>query len=130
MKTKAEQLEELKATAVKLQQQIEALEKPKQWKPTVGLDWVDRAHISTYTRLLQYVKEFGGDWGADWGSWSQEKCYVSYGHHSSNKTHSSDASYNWDYLVSNKTRTIGTVYMSRKCAKDLAAKLNSGEVIL
>ena len=104
--------------------------KPKQWEPRGGSYWVNHAHISTYTRLLQYVTEFGGDWGADWGSWSQEKCYVSYGHHSSNKTHSSDASYNWDYLVSNKTRTIGTVYMSRKCAIALAAKLNSGEVIL
>ena len=104
--------------------------KPKQWEPRGGDYWVNHAHISTCTRLLQYVKEFDGDWGADWGSWSQEKCYVSYGHHSSNKTHSSDASYNWDYLVSNKTRTIGTVYMSEECAKDLAAKLNSGEVIL
>ena len=51
-----QEIEELKATAVKLQQQIEALEKPKQWKPTVSLDWVDRAHISTYTLLLKYVK--------------------------------------------------------------------------
>ena len=33
MTTKAEQLEELKATAAELQQQIEALENLKQWEP-------------------------------------------------------------------------------------------------
>tara|TARA_R110000737_G_scaffold32889_1_gene51264 strand:+ start:241 stop:690 length:450 start_codon:yes stop_codon:yes gene_type:complete len=122
MKTKAEQLEELKATAVKLQQQIEALEKPKQWKPTVSLNLVDLAHISTYTLLLQYVKEFGGNWEADWGSISQEKCFVAYSYIDSDRV--------WDWNTRCSVCTIGAVYMSRKCAKALAAKLNSGEVVL
>ena len=95
--------------------------KPKQWKPTVGLDWVNRAHVSAYTRLLQYVKEFGGYWEADWSDSTQEKCCVYYGHNSSNR---------WNYSNPLKTRTIGTVYMSEECAIALAAKLNSGEVTL
>ena len=95
--------------------------KPKQWKPTVSLDWVDRAHISTYTLLLKYVKEFGGDWNADWENMHQEKCYVYYGHNTSNR---------WNYSNPLKTRIGGTVYMSEECAKGLVAKLNSGEVVL
>jgi hypothetical protein len=114
-------LQELKATAAKLQQQIEELEKPKQWKPRMGLDWVDHAHISTYTLLLKYVKEFGGDWEADWENLNQEKCYVYYGHNSGNR---------WHYSNPLKTRISGTIYMSKECAEGLAAKLNSGEVVL
>lgn len=114
-------LQELKATAAKLQQQIEELEKPKQWKPRMGLDWVDRDHISTYTLLLKYVKEFGGDWEADWENLNQEKCYVYYGHNSGNR---------WHYSNPLKTRISGTIYMSKECAEGLAAKLNSGEVVL
>jgi hypothetical protein len=119
MKTKAEQLEELKATAVKLQQQIEALEKPKQWKPTVGLDWVDRANISTYTLLLKYVKEFGGDWEADWGDNHKNYC-VYYTH----------LRMTWAVTMYSTVCTSGAVYMSKDCAEGLAAKLNSGEVVL
>ena len=120
MKTKAEQLEELKATAVKLKQQIEALEKPKQWEPTVSLDWVDRAHISTYTLLLKYVKEFGGDWEADWEDSQQLKYTAMYGY----------ISKRWKRDFSQTLCYSGTVYMSRDCAEGLVAKLNSGEVVL
>ena len=97
--------------------------KPKQWKPTVSLDWVDRAHISTYTLLLKYVKEFGGDWEADWSDSSQGNYYVyCNGRNSPNK---------WDsYYSDGNERYSGTVYMSRDCAKGLVAKLNSGEVTL
>jgi hypothetical protein len=132
MKTKAEQLEELKATAVKLQrqiealekqqlqQQIEALEKPKQWEPTVDLDWVDRAHISTSTLLLKYVKEFDYFWEADWSDSTQEKGYVYY-----NYIRRRWSAASWVFRSCE-----GAVYMSQDCAKDLAAKLNSGEVVL
>ena len=120
MKTKTEQLEELKATAVKLQQQIEVLEKPKQWKPTVSHDWVDRAHISTYTLLLKYVKEFDYFWEADWKNIHQKKGYVYYNY----------SSHRWSAESWVSRCCGGTVYMSRECAKDLAAKLNSGEVVL
>ena len=150
MKTKAEQLEELKATAVKLQQQIEALEKPKQWEPRGGDYWVcawgdvfgdpialtskfgaerqtakaaekASAAMRTHNRLLAYVDEFGGDWEVDWENMHQEKCYVYYGHNTSNR---------WNYSNPLKTRIGGTVYMSEACAEGLAAKLNSGEVVL
>ena len=113
-------LQELKATAVKLQQQIEALEKPKQWKPTVSLDWVDRAHISTYTLLLKYVKEFGGDWEADWENSEQLKYSVCYGY----------ISKLWKRDFSQTLRYSGTVYMSKDCQEGLVAKLKSGEVVL
>ena len=143
MKTKAEQLEELKATAVKLQHQIEALEKPKQWEPRGGRYWVriptiDNAckfgverqtaeaaekastAMRTHNRLLAYVDEFGGDWEADWSASTQEKYYVYYNYRSHRWCAES-----WVFRCCG-----GAVYMSQDCAKDLAAKLNSGEVIL
>ena len=117
MKTKAEQLEELKATAVKLQQQIEALEKPKQWEPKYNeLTLSELKAVCTHRRLVKYVKEFGGDWEADWGSWSQEKCCVYY--------------FNSWFTASTACASSGTVYMSKNCAEGLVAKLNTGEVIL
>ena len=145
MKTKAEQIEELKATAVKLQQQIEALEKPKQWKPRGGSYWVriptiDNAckfgverqtaeaaekastAMRTHNRLLAYVDEFGGDWEADWEAWKQEKCYVCFNSH--------EISQKWKWSRAFNNCIGATVYMSRECAIALAAKLNSGEVTL
>ena len=94
--------------------------KPKQWRPTVGLDWVYRARISTYTRLLQYVKEFGGDWEADWENSEQLKYSVMY----------DDISKRWNRDFSQRGCTGGTVYMSKDCAAGLVDKLNSGEVVL
>ena len=77
--------------------------KPKQWKPTVSLDWVDRAHISTYTLLLKYVKEFGGDWVADWEDADQAKYCLFYDY----------ASNGWSVDAKRTVRTSGTVYMSQ-----------------
>ena len=94
--------------------------KPKQWKPTVDLDWVDRAHISTYTLLLKYVKEFDYFWEADWSDSTQEKGYVYYNY----------ISRRWSAESWVSRCCGGTVYMSEECAKDLAFKLNSGEVVL
>ena len=150
MKTKAEQIEELKATAVKLQQQIEALEKPKQWEPRGGHYWVcgwgdvfhcaptrrtskfgverqtaeaaekASAAMRTHNRLLAYVDEFGGDWEADWGNSEQLKYSVMYGY----------ISELWKRDFSQTLCTNSTVYMSRDCSEGLVAKLNSGEVVL
>ena len=151
MKTKAEQLEELKATAVKLQQQIAELEKPKQWEPRGGpydvrgngatalvlrstasyaefgterqtAEAAEKASAAmrTHNRLLAYVDEFGGDWEADWEDSKQLKYSVYY----------ACISKIWEW---NDYRTLcysGTVYMSQDCARGLAAKLNSGEVVL
>ena len=136
MKTKAEQLEELKATAVELQRQIEALEKPKQWKPRgnyrikllyedaptmLTIEAAEKASdaMRTHNRLLAYVDEFGGDWEADWSD-DHKNYYVCYAH----------LRMAWSATMSSTTCTGGTVYMSEECAKDLAAKLNSGEVRL
>ena len=152
MKTKAEQLEELKATAVKLQQQIEELEKPKQWEPRGGpydvrgngvtakglgasiasyaefgaerqtAEAAEKASAAmrTHNRLLAYVAEFGGDWEADWGDSTQAKGYVYYNYISRRWSAES-----WVFRCCG-----GAVYMSKDCAEGLAAKLNSGEVIL
>ena len=134
MKTKAEQIKELKATAVKLQQQIEALEKPKQWEPrgefyalhhslptsTVEAAAKATTNIRTHNRLLAYVKEFDYFWEADWKNIHQEKGYVYYNY----------SSRRWSAESWVSRCCGGTVYMSEECAKDLAAKLNSGEVIL
>ena len=95
--------------------------KPKQWKPTVSLDWVDRAHISTYTLLLKYVKEFGGDWVADWEDADQAKYCLFYDY----------SRREWDIKTTYEYCVSGTVYMSPNCALELADKINSGcEVIL
>ena len=58
-------IEELKATAVKLQQQIEALEKPKKWEPKGGAAYHAVYHPSTASwayanaelELSNYLKE-------------------------------------------------------------------------
>jgi hypothetical protein len=122
MKTKEEQIEELKATAVKLQKQIEALEKPEQWEPKCEpCSPSEMTARRSHGRLLAYVREYGGDWEADWESMHQEKCYVYYGHNSSKR---------WKYASVLKTHIGGTVYMSQDCAVGLANKLNSGEVVL
>ena len=144
------ELEKLKATAAKLQQQIEALEKLKQWEPRGGDWWVAvsgnifsggtspveinngavrrtieaaekaSAAMRTHNRLLAYVDEFGGDWEANWSDSTQEKGYVYYNY--SSRGWSAES---WVFRCCE-----GAVYMSRECAKDLAAKLNSGEVVL
>ena len=131
-------LEELKAMVSVLQRKIEALEKPKQWEPRgnyrikllkedaptmLTIEAAKKASdaMRTHNRLLAYVDEFGGDWEADWENMHQEKCYVYYGHNTSNR---------WNYSNPLKTRIGGTVYMSSDCAEGLVAKLNSGEVVL
>ena len=145
------ELEELKATAVKLQQQIEALEKPKQWEPRGGpydvrgngvtakglgasvasyaefgaerqtAEAAEKASAAmrTHNRLLAYVDEFGGEWEANWDD--NHKTYFVYYSHLRMK---------WSLSMSITTCTGGTVYMSKSCAEGLAAKLNSGEVVL
>ena len=127
-------LQELKATAAKLQKQIEELEKPKQWEPrkgvyestyhterdTVFADAAARCAMNTQSRLLAYVDEFGGDWEADWTDNDQYNYCVYYAHH--RKT--------WAMDMYSTSSSGGTVHMSKDCAEGLVAKLNSGEVLL
>ena len=143
-------LEELKATAAKLQQQIEALEKPKQWEPRGGYHSVTghgrissvvstnlsrvfgverqswkaaekaRATMRTHNRLLAYVDEFGGDWVADWNFKAQNKCFIVY----------DGFNHGWVLADTYRAHSLGAVYMSQECAEGLIAKLESGEVLL
>ena len=125
MQTKTEQLEELKATAAKLQQQIEALEKPKQWEPKYNIYTPSESKaMRIYSRLVAYVREYGSDWEANWEDWKQEKCYV----YLNPRNH--ELSQKWKWSRSFNECIGGTVYMSRDCAEGLVAKLNSGEVVL
>ena len=150
MKTKEQQIKDLKATAAKLQRQIEALEKPEQWEPKGGDWWVSHygsihaggsitrtskfgverqtaeaavkasAAMRTHNRLLAYVDEFGGDWEAGWEDHQQKKYYVYYSYHT----------LGWCMHHVYNSTIGGTVYMSQKCALRLVKKLNSGEVVL
>ena len=121
MKTKEQQIEELKATAVKLQKQIEALEKPEQWEPKCEpCSPSEMTARRSHGRLLAYVREYGGDWVADWEDAKQLKHTVYYGY----------ASNGWSVDAKRTVRTSGAVYMSQECALGLYAKLNSGEVVL
>ena len=143
-------LEELKAMVLTLQKKIDKLEKPAQWEPRGGGYWVcgwgdvfdgepitrtskfgverqtaeaaekASAAMRTHNRLLAYVDEFGGDWEADWENSEQLKYRVYYGY----------ISKLWGRDFSQTLCTNGTVYMSKDCAEGLAAKLNSGEVVL
>ena len=124
--------------------------KPKQWEPCSGVYWVmnsgsifygSSGHVErmfgtvrhteeaakkasaamrTHNRLLAYVYEFGGDWEADWSDSAQEKGYVYYNY----------SSRRWSAESGVYRCCGGAVYMSQACAKDLVAKLNSGEVTL
>ena len=114
-------LEQLKAMVSVLQRKIEALEKPKQWEPAYDpYTSSELKAIGTHSRLIAYVKEFGGDWEADWNDSTQEKGYVYYNY--SSRRWSAES---WVFRCCG-----GAVYMSQDCAKGLAAKLNSGEVVL
>ena len=150
MKTKEQKIEDLKATAVKLQQQIAELEKPKQWEPRGGDYWVcawgdvfggdpiartskfgaerqtakaaekASAAMRTHNRLLAYVDEFGGDWEADWRFKAQNKYYIVY----------DTLSGAWEIDCCYRTFSLGNVHMSKECAEGLVTKLESGEVVL
>ena len=121
MKTKEEQLEDLKATAVKLQQQIEALEKPKQWEPKCEpCSPSEMTARRSHGRLLAYVREYGGDWVADWEDRRQSKYYVYYNY----------LTVAWCIHQSFSSTIGGTIYMSRECAVNLVVKLKTGEVVL
>ena len=108
--------------------------KPKQWEPrgefyalhhslptsTVEAAAKATTNIRTHNRLLAYVDEFGGDWEAEWEDESQVKSSVFYAYRDRL----------WDLDCRWRSCTSGTVYMSQNCARGLAAKLNSGEVVL
>tara|TARA_R110000782_G_scaffold3953_1_gene14060 strand:- start:40 stop:396 length:357 start_codon:yes stop_codon:yes gene_type:complete len=95
--------------------------KPKQWEPS-EIHLVDHDSMRVHDRLLAYVREFGGDWVADWDNFCQDKYSV---------THKNTCVGSlWSKAVTGAVKGMGTVYMSRECMNGLITKLNSGEVVL
>lgn len=71
-------------------------------------------------RLRAYVREFAPDYTPDWTNDSEQKWYIFF-----------DEKFNeWSYSSNQYMRTAVTVYMPEQVAKELACKLNSGEVVL
>ena len=94
---------------------------PKQWEPKYNeLTLSELKAVHTHRRLVKYVKEFGGNWEADWGNRYQNKYAVCCDNNSNA----------WDCVSDQWECGVGVVYMSRGCVESLVAKLNSGEVIL
>tara|TARA_R110000823_G_scaffold948_2_gene3847 strand:+ start:129 stop:578 length:450 start_codon:yes stop_codon:yes gene_type:complete len=144
------EISDMKVALASLEAKAKALEKPKQWEPRGGAYWVSSsgdvldgepiirtskfgverqtkkatekacASMRTHNRLLAYVDEFGGDWEANWSDNHQHNYYVYYAH----------LRMVWSATTSSTVCASGTVYMSKDCALELAAKLNSGEVVL
>ena len=151
MKTKEEQIEDLKATAVKLQQQIKALEKPEQWEPKGGYWWVDTSGIANWEyestpctikfgverqtleaaekasdamRTHNRLLAYVDEFGGDWeADWEEA-------HQVKHTVYYDYASSSWSVATKRMTRLSGAVYMSQDCAVGLRDKINSGEVVL
>jgi hypothetical protein len=109
-------------------------EQPKQWEPEEDFNsfiaWDSHMpkdlyhHLKRQYKIWCYVKEFGGDWVADWNDLAQRKWFVFY-------------SYNrWEYFVWEYDAVCtthfepGIMFMSESCAKKLCDDLNSGKVVL
>lgn len=78
-----------------------------------------KPQLRAFAQLLAYVAEFDADWEADWNDKNQEKWYVYFDFRTN--------TWYCDFIYT--TRRVG-IYMSEQCAKDLADKLNRGEVVL
>ena len=150
------ELEELKATAVKLQQQIEALEKPKQWEPRGGGYWVcgwgnvfhspERDTCAPTRRTSKFGVERQTAEAAEKASDAMRThnrllAYVDEfggdweadwedGKQVKCYVYYNYSGRRWNYSNWLETRIGGAVYMSIECALELVAKLNSGEVVL
>lgn len=107
-----EQQDKIKAIIDFKRNFIDSYETEKQAEKT-------KPQLRAFAQLLAYVAEFDSEWEADWDDKNQEKWYVYFNIHT-NK---------WDSSFSYTYKGI-EVYMSEQCARYLAEKLNSGEVIL
>jgi len=87
----------------------------------------DNVEVRTHNRLLAYCAEFDSEFEADWEDTHQLKFYVQF---KRSLTGSCPSKGKWSCGYNQIYKSIGTVYMSRKCASDLIDKLNSGEVSL
>ena len=151
-------LQELKATAAKLQQQIEALEKPKQWEPKQweprGGPYDVRGNGATalVLRSTASYAEFGTERQTAeaaekasaamrthnrllayvdefGGDWEAD--WDNFCQDKYSLTHKNTCVGSlWSKAVTGAVKGMGTVYMSQDCAQGLVAKLNSGEVVL
>ena len=147
-------LQEINAVpAVKLQQQIAELEKPKQWEPRGGYHAVlssgfniPLAVITAEQRKFGVVRQtkeaaekasaamrthnrllaYVDEFGGDWEADWDNFCQDKY-----SLTHKNTCVGSlWSKAVTGAVKGMGTVYMSQDCAQGLVAKLNSGEVVL
>ena len=82
-----------------------------------------RDAMDIHNRLLAYVSEFDAGWEANWNNTSQMKYVVS-------QDITRPIRNQWAYSLANTLQYTGAVYMSKKCAKELVDKLNSGAVVL
>ena len=156
MTTKAEQLEELKATAVKLQRQIWALEKPekpekpKQWEPRGGHYCVtgsgsifsgSTSPVESKFGAVRRTLEAAVKASVALRTHNRLLAYVDeFGgdweadweeaHQVKHTVYYDYASSSWSVATKRMTRLSGAVYMSQDCAVGLRDKINSGEVVL
>jgi hypothetical protein len=90
------------------------------WDPNYNLlNLADHLAYRRYNAILAYVREFGGDWVADWDDCSQYKCRICLNY--------SDSGY---YKDCDNLHSSTEVYMSEECAEGLVEKLTTGEVVL
>ena len=78
-----------------------------------------KPQLRAFAQLLAYVAEFDSEWKADWNDKYQEKWTVYFDHFSQK----------WCSISFCASQSI-QVYMSEQCARELADKLNTGEVVL
>ena len=97
---------------------------PAQIVASFGMEYATREQaekaakaMRAHNRLLAYVAEFAPDYEYDCGgmNWTVWQCAESL---------------NWDINWYSTIKVVGCVYMPEHIAKELAAKLNSGEVQL
>ena len=144
---------QLQQEIAELQKQLEEKQKalsamPDKWRPKAGRFYVDEtgavsesvSHLigspdfgneystreqaekaakamRAHNRLLAYVAEFAPDYEYDCGgmNWTVWQC---------------TESLNWNAIFYRTIKMVGCVYMPEHIAKELASKLNSGEVEL
>jgi len=116
------ELTEEQAEAYNRGEAVEVTKPFERWKPNRHLltQAEDEGAVSYFVDLLSYVREFGGDWVADWDDKDQKKYFVVY---------PSDCA-PYPVIYCNRPQSFCEVYMSEECGIGLIEKIKSGEVVL
>jgi hypothetical protein len=80
----------------------------------------DAIALRARNRLAAYVREFAPEWKADWSDSNQKKWFVYFDFRGSE----------WGISYNIHNKSACEVYMPEHVARELAKKLNSGEVVL